>query len=718
MKKGICALLSLILFLSCFSVVIEYSVDQAQQNAEKRNIDSFWAQVSELDGDINCRLVVKSDSDISYLNAVDFASGSNGVRILQFKNESDLIKAREYYESLDCVEFARQDTVMQVDSAQSPFDEDTKCYAAANSNLDDVLKLIYRYFIDPPEIKVGVIDTGVENNDVFSGRIVGGEDMLPNDDNHGSYVAGTILYNTPDNVKVYSYKAGSGNNISTSSACAAIYKAVSDGCKIINMSFGSEDFDFSLYAAVLFARLNDVVLVASAGNDSKNLSVFNQYPAEFSGVWAVGSMAPNKTLDSSSNYGTGIFTYATGNSVRTNYQGKDVYWNGTSAAAPIVCAAVADMLCVDPNLSVSEIEDAISETEISPNENNTSRDIIDAYAAAVKVCALELEQASFDYDVTVNEQTGYNDITFSCDSDTRIYYYLSKKGTDICPINISVFSGHHLYKTGEVIHLDDKYILNAVAYSPNKIKSSIRHICAGGSADSDYDYSSVSKSLSFCRSIDDKVITVPSEFNGKAVTKIGSYCFSGNKSAEVIVLPNTVTEISEYAFSDCPNLKKVIAPGVKTCGRYAFLNCGSLLEVIMPQDSNTLTGMFKNCLNLRVAQLADNNYYTSYYNKAFAGCDKMLNYYALNENFSFNIFNDKGISTDALYILTDSDNIVSEPADEVLYLWNDYYINKEVANDSGSFDLFDSTALFDADSNGIVNAKDYAIIKKAACGSG
>lgn len=709
MKKTVSVALSVIIVISGISVGLGCLGSYVCKTAESRRLNEFWSQISEFDGDIDKRLIVKSSKEIDCRNAVCTASGYDNTYYLQFDTEEDLQSALDYYRTVDFVEEVQRDTVMQTDSYEGELD--AKCYAAANSNIDDALKLINTEFTDLPEIKVAVIDTGTENNQLFGDRLVGGYDSLDDEDYHGSYVAGTILYNTPDNVKIYSYKAGSGTSISTVSAATAVEKAVSDGCRIINMSFGSEDFEIVLYKAILKAYNEDTVLVASAGNKGKNLSAVEQYPAEYSEVLAVGNMTASRTLASTSNYGSGVFTYATGTSVRACYRGSDVYWSGTSAASPIVASVIADILTVNPDMNYSDVKECITDTAMSPNEDNTSRDIIDAYGALKYACAKELPAAELEYTVTKNSETGYSNITFSCDGDTRIYYYLSTSGSAVYPIDSENFSYNYRYADGSEISLDNNYVVNAVAYSDTKAKSILYHIVAPQYDGNDYKYTSSSKSLSLCR-LNDKEITAPERFNNSAVKKIGAYCYAGNKNAEIIVLPECITEIGEYAFANCPNLKKIIALGVKKCGRYAFQNCSNLKEVIMPLNSKTYTGMFKNCISLIISQISETNYYTSYYNKAFYGCENLVNYNSLDFSFFFKRF---GLNGRMLYSYSQDSRYIVKSADEILFLWDSYYINKETPkSDFDTLRRFDSTSLFDVNYDGIVNAKDYAAIKKAA----
>ena len=170
MKKKVSVILSSVLIFSMLSMGLLCLSDVIKQSVEKKQIDKYWAQVSEFDGEITNRLTVRSREEIDFLNAVQTSSGYDNTYYLQFENEEDTLAAQKYYESLEDVESVRRDKVMHSDDVQLYA---TECYATANSNIDDALKLIDEYFSDPPEIRVAVIDTGVKNNDSFPGHIVG-----------------------------------------------------------------------------------------------------------------------------------------------------------------------------------------------------------------------------------------------------------------------------------------------------------------------------------------------------------------------------------------------------------------------------------------------------------------------------------------------------------------------------------------------------------------
>lgn len=114
------------------------------------------------------------------------------------------------------------------------------------------------------------------------------------------------------------------------------------------------------------------------------------------------------------------------------------------------------------------------------------------------------------------------------------------------------------------------------------------------------------------------------------------------QNLETVILPESVTMISEYTFANCTNLKKVIALGVTQCSRYAFQNCTSLKEVIMPNVTTTYTGMFRNCPSLLICQMGDEEESLSTYNMAFYGSENAINYKLKGYAFAFAGFDGSG----------------------------------------------------------------------------
>jgi hypothetical protein len=74
-----------------------------------------------------------------------------------------------------------------------------------------------------------------------------------------------------------------------------------------------------------------------------------------------------------------------------------------------------------------------------------------------------------------------------------------------------------------------------------------------------------------------------------------------NKTVETLILKEGFTEIGDYAFSYCTNLKTVYLPeSLKTIGYEAFSCCTSLTEIEIPNNVETIEGfVFYGCTNLK-----------------------------------------------------------------------------------------------------------------------
>ena len=118
---------------------------------------------------------------------------------------------------------------------------------------------------------------------------------------------------------------------------------------------------------------------------------------------------------------------------------------------------------------------------------------------------------------------------------------------------------------------------------------------------------------------DESSVSVPAEINGITVTGIGTGVFSGKCLCEIII-PSSIKNIGNYAFSSCNNLTNFYSDSVETLGLYVFSNCGSLINVHIPKVKDVKYGSFSNCSNL---EGYDFNGVESIGHRAFEQCSKI-----------------------------------------------------------------------------------------------
>ena len=117
----------------------------------------------------------------------------------------------------------------------------------------------------------------------------------------------------------------------------------------------------------------------------------------------------------------------------------------------------------------------------------------------------------------------------------------------------------------------------------------------------------------YCCSLSNMVIP-------NSVTSIGDYAFYGCRSLSNIVIPDSVTKIGDYTFSDCSSLSKIVIPNsVTKIGDYAFSDCSSLSKIVIP-NSVTKIGdyAFSDCSSL--SKIVIPNSVTDIGDYAFAHC--------------------------------------------------------------------------------------------------
>ncbi len=181
----------------------------------------------------------------------------------------------------------------------------------------------------------------------------------PMDDNgHGTHVAGIIgavgnngfgTVGVAWKVRLMACKfLDSAGNGDTSDAIQCIDYARRMGAKIINASWGGNEYSAALRSAISAAGAEGIIFVTAAGNDAQNLDVVPTYPAAYNldNIITVCGTTRYDTFDASySNYSPtkahvgapGTMVYSTWDSSDSSYS----YESGTSMASPCVAGICA-----------------------------------------------------------------------------------------------------------------------------------------------------------------------------------------------------------------------------------------------------------------------------------------------------------------------------------------------------------------------------------------
>ena len=115
-----------------------------------------------------------------------------------------------------------------------------------------------------------------------------------------------------------------------------------------------------------------------------------------------------------------------------------------------------------------------------------------------------------------------------------------------------------------------------------------------------------------------KKINIPN-----SVTNIGECAFYCCDSLISITIPNSVTSIEYRAFESCYSLTSIIIPeGVTSIGNYAFFNCSSLTSITIPDSVTSIKiGALGGCSSL--TSIAIPYSVSSIGNSVFDGCSSL-----------------------------------------------------------------------------------------------
>lgn len=99
--------------------------------------------------------------------------------------------------------------------------------------------------------------------------------------------------------------------------------------------------------------------------------------------------------------------------------------------------------------------------------------------------------------------------------------------------------------------------------------------------------------------------------------------FLDGEEVKELVIPNSVTSIGDWGFSECRNFTSITIPNcVTSIGKWAFYNCNGLSSITIPNSVTSIGhGAFTNCSNLTSVTIG--NSVTSIEGYAFWGCKNL-----------------------------------------------------------------------------------------------
>jgi cell wall-associated protease len=196
--------------------------------------------------------------------------------------------------------------------------------------------------------------------------------------NHSTKVSGILSMLVCENLKIMPLVVSASGDEHDQDIAMAIYYAVDNGAKVINMSFGKE---FTLHNELIFEALkyaeeHNVLLVHAAGNDQFNIDRNPFFPNDvdyenpdevvdnFINVGATTAKADSTLVASFSNYGKkNVDLFAPGEKIYTTTAGNSYgFDSGTSLAAPMVSGTAALIWSYYPKLTAKEVKQIILES--------------------------------------------------------------------------------------------------------------------------------------------------------------------------------------------------------------------------------------------------------------------------------------------------------------------------------------------------------------------
>jgi subtilisin family serine protease len=226
--------------------------------------------------------------------------------------------------------------------------------------------------------KAGVDDDNNGYVDDIHGYDFVNSDSDPIDDHgHGTHVSNIIgakgnqglgIAGINWNVSIMPLKfataEGKGN---LEASIKAIQYAVKMGARVLNNSWGNNNYSEILEKTIKESSDKNVLFVAAAGNSSRDNDLQPIYPASYkvANIMSVAGLTIHGYLGGFSCYGKeSVHIAAPGDAIYSLWNDKYKEMTGTSMAAPHVSGVAALLLAKEPQLSALEIKERLMRTSV------------------------------------------------------------------------------------------------------------------------------------------------------------------------------------------------------------------------------------------------------------------------------------------------------------------------------------------------------------------